>query len=259
MKAFKRFLIGLSFVIVLTGCVDPNTAVSFKERPEYEVNQTEGKPIIEQVEGIINEDTQQKKSLSSSEQTDYPSTTLDEAYTERRTVKVTEVVDVDTIKFFDPLLGSEVTGRLIGVNGPEYTKEKQYLGKEGTEFLTKLIIGQEIQIEGDPNAGLTDRYGRYLIHAFVGGKSIQQILLMEGLVRIAYLYGKYSYIDTYEEAEAAARKAGLNIWGIPGYVDAKNGFNMNVINSKLDTVSDGIKEEVLKKANEWKNKLSNNN
>lgn len=74
------------------------------------------------------------------------------------------------------------------------------------------------------------------------------MLLAEGLVRIAYLYGDYQYIDTYEEAEAAAKEAGLNIWSIPGYVDSKNGFNMEVIKEgvrqKIDVKMEDVKETI---------------
>ncbi|WP_369426017.1 thermonuclease family protein [Cytobacillus pseudoceanisediminis] len=62
-------------------------------------------------------------------------------------------------------------------------------------------MGKEIEIESDPNADITDKYGRYLIHAFISGKSIQQILILEGLVRVAYLYDEYNYTDLYLAAE----------------------------------------------------------
>ncbi|QCJ45582.1 hypothetical protein FAY30_27005 (plasmid) [Bacillus sp. S3] len=153
---------------------------------------------------------------------------------------------------------------MLGINGTEFTKEKQLYGKEATEFLTDLILGKEIQIEIDPNASITDRYGRYLIHTFIGGNSIIKILIMEGLVRVAYLYDKYKYIDTYQEAETIAKQAEKNIWSIPGYVDNKNGFNMDIIKedvkeqikNKLGKTTSNFKEKLFEKIN--KNTSSNN-
>lgn len=258
----KAILLLTSSLLLLTACSEP--AISFKERPDYQVKKTESKPIDEQVEKLV-QGTGLDSSATPQQETNTNSTSASEnkviqsTGNELRKVKVVEVVDVDTIKFYDPSLGKVATARLIGINGPESTKEVQYLGKEGTEFLTNLLLGQEIQIEADPNADVTDRYGRYLIHAFIGGKSIQQILLMEGLVRVAYLYGEYKYIDSYKAAEDAARKAGLNIWEIAGYVDSKNGFNMDVISNKAEDATEGLKQEVLNKANEWKKKLLNKN
>ncbi|MGM0778772.1 MAG: thermonuclease family protein [Bacillota bacterium] len=139
----------------------------------------------------------------------------------RRKVTVTSVTDGDSIRYFDPLLNKEVTGRFLGINAPEATKTFEKFGPEGTAFLTTLIMGKEIEIESDPNADITDKYGRYLIHAFISGKSIQQILILEGLVRVAYLYGEYNYSDLYFAAEKKAKESGHNIWSIPGYVYKK--------------------------------------
>jgi hypothetical protein len=44
---------------------------------------------------------------------------------------------------------------------------------------------------------------------------------MEGLVRVAYLYGEYKNVDIYKEAESIAQQEGLKVWSIPGYVDSE--------------------------------------
>lgn len=244
MKILQQLNLIFMSMVILTACSGEDSAITFKERPNYEVNQVPSKSVVGEVEGMVNQvltsdKTTDQISISSSHKNTTYTPKIESIH--RRNVKVTGVIDGDTIEYFDPAVGKIVKGRLIGVNSPESTKEVQYLGKEGSEFLTKLILGQEIEIEGDPNADVTDRYGRYLIHAFIGGKSLQCLLLTEGLVRIAYLYGDYQYIDTYEEAEAAAKEAGLNIWSIPGYVDSKNGFNMEVIKTDVEkTLSEKI-------------------
>jgi len=75
---------------------------------------------------------------------------------------------------------------------------------------------------------------------------------MEGLVRVAYLYDKNQYIDTYQDAEAIAKQAGKNIWSIPGYVDEKNGYNMDVVK---EDVKDKIKNKLSKTTSNLKEKL----
>lgn len=240
-KALKTLSLTILCLSVLTSCSSADKLIFIEKRPDYGATQKADeeatkKPLLG---NILDTEDQEKdqtsvSSIIPSENSTSSYETLTKSQQEeisgRRTVKVSKVIDSDTIEYFDPQVGSNVTARLIGINGPEYTKEKQLYGKEATEFLTHLILGQEIQIESDPNANTTDRYGRYLIHAFIGGRSIQSILIKEGLVRVAYLYDKYKYIDSFQEAEAVAKKSGLNIWSIPGYVDNKNGFNMEIIN-----------------------------
>ncbi|EFV74619.1 hypothetical protein HMPREF1013_05076 [Bacillus sp. 2_A_57_CT2] len=88
--------------------------------------------------------------------------------------------------------------------------------------------------------------GGYLIHAFISGKSIQQVLILEGLVRVAYLYDEYNYSDLYLAAEKKAKESAQNIWSIPGYVNKTNGFDM-------DVVSEDLKESIVEKAGELMN------
>lgn len=253
-KVQKHLSILFVILSLLTSCSPTGSLISIEKRPNYDVLEIEDeaatqKPLLKNI--LNTEDQEQNQSPVKSTNPSENSTTSTERVTQahqeevegRRTVKVSKVIDSDTIEYFDPQVGSVVTARLLGINGPEYTKEKQLYGKEATDFLTNLILGQEILIESDPNANITDRYGRYLIHAFIGGKSIQYILVMEGLVRVAYLYDKYKYIDTFQEAEAIAKQSGINIWSVPGYVDSKNGFNMEVIKNS-------VKEEIKKKINE---------
>jgi endonuclease YncB( thermonuclease family) len=161
-------------------------------------------------------------------------------------VTVKKVIDGDSIVYLTSD-GVERTGRFIGVNAPEI-KDNQLYSNVAAQFLEELIEGQQIQIEGDSD--VMDKYGRYLIHAFISGRSIQSILLMEGLVRVAYLYGDYKYIDQYKQAELIAKETQLNIWSIPNYVDTKNGFDM-------DIVAEPIINEIENNLNELKDELTN--
>ncbi|MEI2357859.1 thermonuclease family protein [Mesobacillus zeae] len=227
-KSIKSLMI-ICISFSLFGC-------SYKETPKYKVNETsEEETTISFLQKFTNRATQNSPKNIDEEQSS-PSGKREG----RRTVTVKDTIDGDTIRYFDPSLNSIVTARLIGINGPEYTKEKQLYGKEAKSYLTQLVQGKTIQIESDPNADVTDRYGRYLIHAFINGKNVQSLLLSEGLVRVAYLYADYKYIEDMKAAEATARTSGLNIWGIKGYVNDSNGFDMDVVNeesSKNDNFS----------------------
>lgn len=252
-KSIIHLLLIILITSLLTSCSSTEDFISIDKRPDYELKQREAETVTEKplFKNILKAEDQEKHQSTAKSSSANPPSTNSTAVTQitqeevdgRKTVRVTRVIDGDTIEYLDPNTGETAIGRLIGINSPEYTKEKQLFGKEATEFLTDLILGQEIQIESDPNAGMTDRYGRYLIHAFIGGRSIQSILIMEGLVRVAYLYDKYKYIDTFQEAEEIAKKSGINIWSIPGYVDNRNGFNMEVIKN-------GITKDIKQKLGE---------
>jgi micrococcal nuclease len=249
-------MICLLFVLLLTAC----STVTTQEVPKYELGKSENVPLTEEeyfqelqtANGgtSLNESpskhTTEEQLISSTQQ---PSQTQEVSFEGARKVTVTTVIDGDTIKYLDPSLGGqEVTGRLLGLNSPEWTKEKQPYGDASTEFLTNLILGQTIEIVGDDSAGEMDKYGRYLIHAAIGGKSIQQQLIIMGLARVAYLYGEYMYVDMYKEAENIAKESGLNIWSIQGYVDDKNGFNVEVITKDIaDQLKGELKEKLSDK------------
>lgn len=173
--------------------------------------------------------------------------------TDRKTVFVTFVQDGDTVQYIEDLnkdgnFEDEIKGnvkaktaRLIGINAPEDTHIKQLYGHDATLFLKHLILGKEIQIEGDPKADVTDKYGRYLIHAFLGEESVQYLLVAAGMAKVAYIFDDYKYIDLYRKAESIAEKSNLNIWSIPGYVDSANGYNMDVVTDNVKTkLQDGI-------------------
>ncbi|KAF0817672.1 nuclease (SNase-like) [Bacillus sp. ZZV12-4809] len=236
----------VSTALTLISCSAPG--LTYEDAPKYEIKHSNDDTDDQFFGNIIYPNNEENgkyetktnlKPINKKEKNDSES---------RRKVTVTSVIDADSIRYFDPLLNKEVTGRLLGINAPEATKTVEKFGPEGTAFLTNLIMGKEIEIESDPNSDITDKYGRYLIHAFISGKSIQQILILEGLVRVAYLYDEYNYTDLYLAAEKEAKIVGQNIWSIPGYVDKKNGFDMHV-------VSEDLKGSIVEKAGEFMNIL----
>lgn len=113
--------------------------------------------------------------------------------------KVVGVTDGDTIK----ILTSErqqIKVRLYGIDAPE---KKQPYGTAAKRYLSDLIVGKTVQIE---ELG-KDRYKRVLGIVYLGGKDVNEILVLNGY---AWAFTKYSKI--YESQEWQARSNGLGLW-----------------------------------------------
>lgn len=113
--------------------------------------------------------------------------------------KVISVTDGDTIK----ILTSErqqVKVRLYGIDAPE---KKQPYGTAAKRYLADLIAGKTVQIEERGK----DRYKRVLGIAYLGGRDVNEILVLNGY---AWAFTKYSKI--YESQEWQARSKGLGLW-----------------------------------------------
>lgn len=126
------------------------------------------------------------------------------------TVQVRHVVDGDTVILTD---GRHV--RLIGINSPE-------LGKAGTadeplaaaarERLSDLVRGQTLRLRAgrDP----VDRYGRRLADlCLADGRSVQEILLGEGLASTIVVPPNTEHAEAFMAREAEARRARRGLWG----------------------------------------------
>lgn len=113
--------------------------------------------------------------------------------------KVVGVTDGDTIK----ILTSEreqIKIRLYGIDAPE---KKQPYGTAAKRYLADLIAGKTIQIEERGK----DRYKRVLGIAYLGGRDVNEILVLNGY---AWAFTKYSKI--YESQEWQARSKRLGLW-----------------------------------------------
>jgi micrococcal nuclease len=215
MNKFKKIVTATSLVLVtLLSACSSEDLMDYTEKETYEVAKDAVVESSSFLDNLINATEQTQESSNES----------------LKTVTVERVIDGDTIVFQD---GSKA--RFLSINTPEITKGKnEPFGQEAQEFLTQLVKGKEIQIISDPKAGETDKYGRLLVHAFVGGKSIQYMLIAEGLAKVAYLYDDYEYTDLYKDAEEIAKNNGLNIWSISGYADSEeNVFNLNAVQKSL--------------------------
>ncbi|MBM7573023.1 thermonuclease family protein [Aquibacillus albus] len=136
---------------------------------------------------------------------------------------VTRIVDGDTIEV--NLNGKEEAIRLLLVDTPE-TKHPslpvQEFGPEASQFAKDKLSGKQVQIEYD--GPKRDHYDRLLAYLWVDGKMFNEMLLEEGLARVAYVYDPpYTHFDAYIKAQNRAKSANKGIWSIPGYV-TEDGF-----------------------------------
>jgi micrococcal nuclease len=131
--------------------------------------------------------------LSKTEQTEVSSNHLKNEYKKLK-AQVVEVIDGDTIlvNIRDNQglnIPSSVKIRMLCIDTPESTKKVQPFGPEASNFVKELLQGKEITLEIDKT--LYDPYGRLLAHVFLGEQSVQEILLSEGLARVAYVFEPY--------------------------------------------------------------------
>lgn len=134
--------------------------------------------------------------------------------TEKVEVKFVESVDGDTAQF--NMDGETIKVRFLAVDTPESvhpTKEVQAYGVEASNFTKeKLKNAKTIELEFDNNSDKTDKYGRYLAWIWIDGELLQNLLIKEGLAKVAYLYADYKYTSILQESEKIAKEAKVGIW-----------------------------------------------
>lgn len=157
-------------------------------------------------------------------------------------VKLAKHVDGDTSRVHFPgndhseLFSGETYGAKTGSDGsisvryllidtPETVDPRldgpQPFGEEASQRTKELLKEGNITLEFDIGEK-TDRYGRLLAYVYVDGVSVQEILVREGLARVAYVYPPNTrHLDTYKQAEEQAKKEGLGIWSIENYAESQ--------------------------------------
>lgn len=147
---------------------------------------------------------------------------------------VTRVVDGDTLKVL--LDGEEETIRLLLVDTPETvhpSKPEQPFGKDASNYVKEMLENEEIVIEFDKS--LYDNYNRYLGYIWFDGQMVNEMLVAEGLARVAYIYPPNTkYVEQLQEAENVARKNKKNIWSIDGYVESEFELEMATSPSEMN-------------------------
>ena len=159
----------------------------------------------------------------------------DSRETKKIKVDLVKCIDGDTAKF-KMADGSIKTARFLAIDTPESvhpTKAVEAYGKEASEFTCNLLTkANSIKIEYDKASDKTDKYGRLLVWVYADNKLVQEMLLREGLAKVAYLYADYEYTSYLQEIEKDAKNKKLKIWS-----------DENIANNMDATETDEFAEE----------------
>jgi len=141
-------------------------------------------------------------------------TKIIEASKSSELVKVTKIVDGDTIKV--DIGGSIETVRMIGVDTPEIKdprKTVQCFGKEASEKTKKLLENQMVRLEADATQNDRDKYSRLLRYIYLkNGTFINKKLIEEGFA-FEYTYQvPYLYQAEFKAAQKLAETNNLGLW-----------------------------------------------
>jgi micrococcal nuclease len=130
------------------------------------------------------------------------------------TATVVSITDGDTIRLV--IDGQEVRVRYIGIDTPEVGEGAEPFGVEATEANDRLVAGRSVVLERDVSH--TDRFGRLLRHVWLetdaGWILVSRELLRLGLAQVVTFPPDVKYhADVLLPAQAAARDAGIGLWG----------------------------------------------
>ncbi len=197
---------------VLYGCGQPEQASSPsepKEEAESVTSETTEEATTETITETAKVTTEVTSASSEPDQADADRSKYDE------TVRVSRVVDGDTVRI-SPAVDGKNEVRLIGVDTPE-TKEPgcevQPYGPQASEFTTRELQGEEVELEFDVER--TDRYGRLLAYVYPRDEEMfNETLLREGYAQIATFPPNVKYVDRFLAAQEEARTTRQGLWGL---------------------------------------------
>ena len=98
--------------------------------------------------------------------------------------------------------------RLIGIQAPDIRQNPW--GQEAKIQLEKLILGQEVLLEFDIQE--KDQFNRQLAYVWLGGKLINEYMVMEGWALVESDFPNTKYMERLTNAQEKARLIGLGIW-----------------------------------------------
>jgi Micrococcal nuclease (thermonuclease) homologs len=128
--------------------------------------------------------------------------------------KVVRVVDGDTFWIDDGSDKGEKI-RLIGVDAPETRrssrKEVGYYGKESKQYLTDLLLDNDVRLEYDVDP--KDRYGRTLAYVYLrDGTFVNAELVRKGFGMVMTVPPNVKYADEFVEYQTEAREKQRGLW-----------------------------------------------
>jgi micrococcal nuclease len=131
----------------------------------------------------------------------------------RKTYKVANVVDGDTIDI--DMDGKTQRIRLIGVNTPETVhpeKAVECFGEEASKYTKSKLTGKEVEIETDDSQDKYDKYNRLLAYVFLDGENFNEALIKNGYA-YEYTYNvPYKYQKAFKEAQKYAEENNVGLW-----------------------------------------------
>lgn len=139
--------------------------------------------------------------------------------------KVHKVIDGDTISV--EVGEKRESIRMLLIDTPEThhpNKPVQPYGKKATEFAKNTLDNKAVKLE----IGTTkrDKYGRILAYVYIDDQMYNELVVKEGLARVAYVYPPNDkYVERLKEAEHQAQKKKIGIWSKPNYVQ-EDGFHV---------------------------------
>jgi micrococcal nuclease len=122
------------------------------------------------------------------------------------------VVDGDTVHV--DLDGVDVTIRLIGIDTPESVAPGQPVecyARRASRFATRRLEGRDVDLEFDVER--LDRYDRTLAYVWLDEELFNETLVAGGYASVTTYPPNVRYVDRFIRAQAAARAAGIGIWG----------------------------------------------
>lgn len=144
---------------------------------------------------------------------DNKSTVSDLRVVERKTYKVTNVIDGDTIDI--DMDGKTQRIRLIGANTPETVhpeKTVECFGEEASKFTKSKLTDKEVSIETDDSQDKYDKYNRLLAYVFLDGENFNQSLIKNGYA-YEYTYNvPYKYQKEFKAAQKYAEENNIGLW-----------------------------------------------
>ncbi|MEK4761789.1 thermonuclease family protein [Viridibacillus sp. FSL E2-0187] len=171
-------------------------------------------------------------------------------------VEVVSIMDGDTIKVkYD---GETKKVRYLLVDAPEMYHQQlgeQPFGREAQARNREILNNaKQVSIEFDVGEH-EDKYGRLLAYIYADGKSVQEQLIREGLVRVGYIYEpNTTNVKAFEKIQDEAKALRKGIWQYDGYV-TNRGFDKSAVRSGASTEGQTKNSHKSDSSNQW-NKTS---
>lgn len=131
--------------------------------------------------------------------------------TTRETVKVTRVIDGDTIEVEWNEKKEKV--RLIGIDTPELDDSREEMraqAQRAKEFTEKQVANQAVTLVKDVSE--VDQYGRLLRYVVVDGTFLNRELVALGFAESFTYPPDVACAKVFNHSEELARSAGIGIW-----------------------------------------------